>query len=212
VSGIVWLDARRRTSEQLKLSPSNPIRMEAPCADSVALSPNGHTLAVGANSGDVELVDARTGRAGRSIGQGLLPVWSRDGKTLYFERREPGKLLHCDGPELGWRLIDGITYTATPAGPEYAYTTSLWRLDAARPTSPTRIDVKFAYGFGPARPLAGGPGLVYSGVLNSSEFCGYPLVPAGTRVRVSGPQVFLQVLSADGRSSTLKYDAGRPQV
>jgi hypothetical protein len=178
--------------------------------DAVALSSNGQTLAASTNGGNIALFDLRTGLAGRVIGRGLLPAWSRDGRTLFFEQRDRRSLSQCNGPGVGWRLIDGHTYTSTPWVIEPEYYTSLWQVDAVRWSKPTRILIEYAHGFGTAQPLSNGPVLVFSGVENGAKFCRQTAVDAGTRVRRYGPRVYIQIYAAGSGLRRLVWDAGRP--
>jgi WD40-like Beta Propeller Repeat len=150
----------------------------------------------------VVLRDPSSGRSQQTIGQGEMPIWSPDGKFLYFVRRIAGKTL---------MLRDSANIPMS----SQIYTSEIWRVDADG-SHVTRILSEPAYGFGPLSVSSDGRTIFFSSVGTDSRLWQHRL--SGNRfderlLKKYGPEVKLQRVDVGtGTVVTLVTNAGRPAV
>jgi hypothetical protein len=168
------------------------------------LAPSGSIVAAMITAGQtrtVVLAPPRPGALGHAIALGELPVWSRDGRVLYFVRRTPGPLL---------RLRDSLGNAVD----SQTYTTAIWQCQADG-SDLRQIAAFDAFGTGPLRLAPDGRSLVFARVDNSWELWRHRLtgdVITQALLARYGPQVAVVRLGVDGALSTLVADAGQPAV
>jgi len=158
------------------------------------------------------IADARTGARIADLGLGELPVWSPDGRFVYFERRAPLHLLPMQGPWLGQ---EGAVYGPEVSITESVFASSIWRARADG-SQPTRIATLDAYATGPLQVTADGHSLIFSTVDNAWALYRH-LLPGGVftagLMAAYGPQVNIRRLDlVSGKVTLIVHDAGRPAV
>jgi dipeptidyl aminopeptidase/acylaminoacyl peptidase len=147
------------------------------------------------------LVSLTSGAIIRTLAGGELPLWSPDGKILYFVKRVPGKVL---------RMHDA-------AGNAVALQTEasqIWRANG-NGSQPLRLLSEDAYGFGPLNLTPDGRAIIFSRVDNDWGIWQHRL--AGTRFNQAiisqfGPRVRIERFDSGRLPVTIAADAGRPAV
>lgn len=168
------------------------------------LAPTGAMVAAVLATGQertLVLAAPHAGALGRPVAPGELPLWARDGRTLYFVRRAPGPVLH---------MRDSVGDVADAQ----TYTTAIWRC-AADGAHLRRIAAFDAFGTGPLQLAPDGRALIFAKVDNSWALWRHRL--AGDRVTEAlrtryGPRVTLVRLDLNGPLHTLVSDAHQPAV
>ncbi len=168
-----------------------------------ALSPSGRLAMtqVSRNGSHVLLTYAYPGAPVRSVAAGELPLWSRDGKFLYFVNRTPGMVLALRNP-------------ARQAVTSQTYTSAIFRANGDGGHL-LRLVSDDAYGFGPLSLTPDNRSLVFSRVDNLWRLWNHRL-PNGSytdaQLRQYGPRVSIQRFISGQTALTLALDAGRPAV
>jgi dipeptidyl aminopeptidase/acylaminoacyl peptidase len=152
---------------------------------------------------NLALLDPATGRVLRNVAQGGdLPVFSPDGKTVYFVRRTVQGTLH-------YQDLQG------DPGQSNVYRTEIWRAATAggRPVTVLSED---AYGFGRLSVTSDGRSLIFGSVDNATSLWEHRL--PGDQITTQlletyGPTVSVQRLNlATGAVRTLVANASWPAV
>lgn len=150
----------------------------------------------------VALFSPTTGRVLRTVGDGELPVFSRDGATLYFVRQAMQQTLNFQD-------------SSGSAMPSQVNRSEIWRLGSGD-AQPVMIFSEDAFGFGPPAMTPDGNAIIFSSVENDTTMWQHRL--PGDRLDAQliasyGPQVSVQSLNlATGTVQTLMQNAGRPAV
>lgn len=148
------------------------------------------------------LADPRTGTIQRRLGPGELPAWSHDGRSLFYVRRTPGRMLHkkdAFGNDTGSQI----------------YQSAIWRTDA-NGMHGVRLLLQNAYGFGPLNVSPDKTVLIFSRTDNAWKFYRYrdrlqgPISSA--QAKRAMPQVQIERLQIGEGIRTLIHQAGRPAV
>lgn len=149
----------------------------------------------------VLLTYAYPGAPVRGVASGELPLWSRDGKFLYFVNRTPGMVLSLRNP-------------ARQAVTSRTYTSAILRANGDGGHL-LRLVSDDAYGFGPLSLTPDNRSLVFSRVDNLWRLWNHRL-PNGSytdaQLRRYGPHVSIQRFISGQTALTLALDAGRPAV
>lgn len=151
------------------------------------------------DTAEIVLTDLRPGTPARIIGAGESPVWSPDGRYLFFQQRIPAQVLG----------------TSDNSWVHTAFRTSIMRARADG-TGLTRLITIDAYTLGPLRPTTDGRSLIFSRIDNPWDLWRHRL-PDGTvpysMVGRYGPKVSIQRFNIARRNLTvLVRGAGRPGV
>ena len=167
----------------------------------VSVSGTVAALIVSGRNRTVVLTDLRPGAPVRTIASGELPLWSRDGRVLYFVRRTPGSVLHMH--DSFGNGTDSQTYTS-----------AVWRCNA-NGSGLRRLATLDAFGLGPLQLTPDGRALVFARIDNSWALWRHRL--AGDRITPAlvaryGPRVAVVRLGLDGAVATLVADAHLPAV
>jgi Tol biopolymer transport system component len=170
-----------------------------------ALSPQGKlalmTVPPGSGTRSVVLTTPVAGAHWTIIAHGELPVWSRDGRTLYFEQRLVLKQLQLSD-EQGSPFLGLQERTA------------IWRANADG-SSATLLIGQDAFGFGPLNLTADGKAMIFSSVDNETGLLQHlpakgQLTPA--LLQQFGPRVRIQRYDVGASITTLLVGAGMPAV
>jgi len=168
-----------------------------------SLSPPGRLAVTQVSRGGshVLLTYAYPGAPVRSVAPGELPLWSRDGKFLYFVNRTPGMVLSLRNP-------------ARQAVTSRTYTSAIFRANGDGGHL-LRLVSDDAYGFGPLSLTPDNRSLVFSRVDNLWRLWNHRL-PNGSytdaQLRQYGPRVSIQRFISGQTALTLALNAGRPAV
>lgn len=167
-----------------------------------ALSPSGRLAVTQVSRGGSHLLTyAYPGAPVRSVALGESPLWSRDGKFLYFVNRTPGMILSLRNP-------------ARQAVTSRTYTSAIFRANG-NGGHLLRLVSDDAYGFGPLSLTPDNRSLVFSRVDNLWRLWNHRL-PNGSytdaQLRQYGPHVSIQRFISGQTALTLALDAGRPAV
>lgn len=174
-----------------------------------ALSPSG-VLAVSSGGGEfgvgghVLLANPRTGAVLRTLPAGESPVWSPDGRFLYFIHRTPGRTLPLQPtPPAVWSDT-----------PMQTFTSAIW-MTRADGSGLGHLTSQDAYAFGPLHVANGGKTLIYSRVDNPWNLWRHRRSDnhyTAAMLRLYRPRVRIQRFDLGSSPVTLVADAGRPEV
>lgn len=170
-----------------------------------ALSPQGKlalmTVPQAGGTRSVALTTPVAGAHWAIVAHGELPIWSRDGKTIYFEHRTVVKQLPLTD-QLGNQFL-GLQER-----------TGIWRANADG-SSATLLIGQDAFGFGALNLTPDGKALIFSSVDNETGLLLH--LPAKGRLTQAllqqfGPRVRLQRYDIGAAVATLLVGAGMPAV
>jgi len=168
-----------------------------------ALSPSGRLAVTQVSRGrpQVLLTYPYPGAPVRNVAPGELPLWSRDGKFLYFVNRTPGMILSLRNP-------------ARQAVTSRTYTSAIFRANG-NGGHLLRLVSDDAYGFGPLSLTPDNRSLVFSQVDNLWRLWNHRLLNGSytaAQLRRYGPHVSIQRFISGQTALTLALDAGGPAV
>ncbi len=155
----------------------------------------------GTGTSRLALANPRSGAILRTIGAGELPAWSPDGRTLFFVRRTPGRVLTT-------RDTLGNTVALQ------TYYSAIWQADSGG-THLRRLTLQNRFAFGPLNVAPGGHALIYSAIDNDWALWRHRQ-PGGrfsaALLQKYAPAIAVQRLDVGAAPTVVASNAGRPEI